>query len=75
MAYGIDAYYEEQAERIAERPNSAERNARAQWFLTEKAGFFIRQADKAKDASAKLDLLFASKAMTDAVRILQGKRE
>ena len=75
MAYGIDAYYEEQAERIADRPNSAEKNARAQWFLTEKARFFLRRAEAAKDASVKLDLLFASKAMTDAVRILQDKRK
>ena len=75
MTYGIDAYYEEQAERIAERPDSAEMNARAQWFLMEKARFFLRRAEAAKDASVKLDLLFASKAMTDAVRILQGKRK
>lgn len=75
MTYGIDAYYEEQAERIAERPNSAERNARAQWFLTEKARFFLRRAEAAKDACEKMNLLFASKAMTDAVRILQGKRK
>lgn len=76
MAYGIDAYYAERAERVAERLDGpAERNARAQKFLIEKAGFFIRQADRAKDACAKLDLLFASKAMTDAVRILQGKRK
>lgn len=75
MTYGIDAYYEEQAERIAERPNSAERNARAQRFLIEKASFFLRRAEAAKDASVKLDMLFASKAMTDAVRILQDKRQ
>ena len=76
MAYGIDAYYAERAEHIAERlDGSTERNARAQWFLTEKARFFLRRAEAAKDASVKLDLLFASKAMTDAVRILQGKRK
>ena len=75
MTYGIDAYYEEQAERIAERPNPAERNARAQLFLTEKARFFLRRAEAAKDVSVKLDLLFASTAMTDAVRILQDKRK
>lgn len=75
MTYGIDAYYEEQAERVAERPGCAERNAMAQKFLIEKASFFLRRAEAAKDACAKLDMLFASKAMTDAVRILQGKRK
>lgn len=76
MTYGIDAYHEERAERVAERPDSsAEANARAQWFLMEKSRFFLRRAEAARDACEKMDLLFASKAMTDAVRILQGKRK
>ena len=59
---------------IPKRPTVDERNATAQQFLLDKAAFFLKRAENAKDASAKLDMFFASKAMTDAVRIMQGKK-
>ena len=48
--------------------------ATAEFYLLGKAEFFSRRAASVKDASAKLDLLFASKAMTDAVQILRGTK-
>ena len=57
-----------------ERFDAPERSIIAQRFLLDKATFFLKRSANVNDASAKLDLLFASKAMTDAVRILQGKK-
>ena len=59
---------------IQKRPTADERVATAESFLLGKAAFFLKRAENSKDASAKLELFFASKAMTDAVRILLGKK-
>ena len=59
---------------LPKRLTAEERVATAESFLLGKAAFFLKRAENSKDASAKLDLFFASKAMTDAVQILQGKK-